>query len=159
VFQFFNLDNVFATALFGATVWMVIHAAFIQEDLFHTAVVMLGVPSAGYFITFCGMPAKFAPSEHYPQKVLRLKENLYELYHTIWHIISGAGEYPGEILFVFYVAPGCFVCARYFSLHGQELGVGYFDSAQRIPLVPTLCVAIAIAINLLGNYIGVMPLD
>ncbi|CAM9813719.1 unnamed protein product [Discosporangium mesarthrocarpum] len=142
--KFFNLDNIFATSLLVTTAWSIYLAA--RDGIWwYMAVIGTGGPLAVTFIVVCGMPGLICqhPSGH---GLCRKSNPDYDFYHMLWHLSSGIGT---------------LVTVHFFELYypDKEAGGGWFACFPDLPVVPTVSLTIAAAINIYGNTIKLMPLS
>jgi hypothetical protein len=90
--QFFNLDNVFATALLVLTL-RALRLAFRVQDWAFVGVVFLGLPLAAFFMVYCGMPASVALCSLTGCRYRRCLGQRYDTWHAAWHVVSGLGKW------------------------------------------------------------------
>lgn len=163
--RFFNLDNIFATAMMFMFLWTLYDAFSSDDNLLYLLLGGLGLPVALFLLKYCGMPADIIAADKQPLRqsgsaagdscsgtvllaasssaltlcCIRDSREEYDLYHTLWHFASGAGP----VMAVLYV-----------SRCSDSSGVMHFEQA-----LPYYALLLAVGINLLGNYYGIMPLD
>lgn len=158
--KYFNCDNIFATALLVIYVWSLYHAFINDAEVYFNSGYLSLV--AIFLLVYCGMPADITFTEEKPQCCIRSGRPEYDTYHAAWHITSGLGL----LLSIWYFAEvdndmnrnsnidlTCF-CGR--AIMGSSY---YLDCHECFPVVPCLALGVSIFINMLGNAIGVMPLD
>lgn len=140
---YFNLDNTFASSLLFLTIYaggLAIHV----EDWTHCVATMMGLPIAAFLIIFCGMPATLAREHKHGPGFRQCAGAQYDTWHTAWHFVSGLGT---------------MVTCHFFHFHWPHLQCGgpNIGALPHLPLVPTACLSLALAMNIMGNLGGVMP--
>ncbi len=150
--RFFNLDNIFATSLVVVFSYTLLSAFYVCQEFFIAGV--LGLPLASFLLVYCGMPADITLNED-NSCCVRKSRPMYDMVHTLWHLVSGAGP----LLSVLY----------FHSLRsGQHSLLGF--AMERSPSHPQWSASDAFAmalsavcagvlVNVAGNLIGIMPLD
>jgi len=84
--QFFNFDNIFATShvmMFG---YAIIDAWENNPSFFTFSLV--AAPIAVFLLVYCGDPAEVSKTT---VPIIRNSRQLYDDYHTLWHLASGFG--------------------------------------------------------------------
>lgn len=150
--RYFNLDNIFATSLVVVFSYTLLSAFFACQEIFLLGV--LGLPLASFLLVYCGMPADITISAD-RSCCVRKSRPMYDVVHTLWHLVSGAGP----LLSVLY----------FHSLRsGQHSLMGF--AIERSPSHPQwtaldafamalTAVCAGVLVNVAGNVIGIMPLD
>lgn len=85
--RYFNIDNIFASALMFVFLISMAQSYGTNELYFMFGV--LGIPVAAFLIVYCGMPADISVVS--PWCCVRTDRPLYDLWHTYWHLASGSG--------------------------------------------------------------------
>lgn len=142
---YFNLDNTFASSLLFLTLYaggMAIHV----EDWSHCLATAVGLPISAFLIIFCGMPATLARDPCTGYGIRQCAGAQYDDWHSAWHVVSGSATV---------------VVAHFFQRHWPHLQCGgpNFALMPDLPVVPTLCVAAALCMNIAGNSGKVMPVQ
>ena len=140
---FFNFDFICATSLLIIFLESVIDSYNHNLDYFYLAV--LSFPVAIFLISYCGMPAEII--EKFKGCCIRKQRTAdYSIYHSIWHFVSSLGP---------------ILSSYYFSTHRSDtiLGYGYIDENNIVPITPFVAITIAVNMNLIGNYLGIMPIE
>jgi hypothetical protein len=140
---YFNLDNIFASSLLFLTLYaggLAIHV----EDWAHCLATALGLPVAVFLIVWCGMPATLARDPCTGQGTRQCAGPHYDDWHSAWHFASGLGTVA---------------IAHLFQRHWPQLQCGgpNFALFRDLPIVPTLCVVLALFMNIAGNWGRIMP--
>jgi hypothetical protein len=144
--RYFNQDNIFATSLmvtFVRTMYVCFHDNESPWSFEIFAAGMLGLPVALFLLVYCGMPAE-VEFDKSKDCLCRRDRPLYNYVHSIWHIVSAAGPFLSVI---------------YFATAPSAPAGAYLDPYELVPIVPASALLISLSINLLGNYLGIMPLD
>lgn len=155
---FFNLDNTFATSLLIVFVYTILSAYFYHEIYFRLGV--LGMPVAVFLIVYCGMPADIHLRSVPPNDFLccvRTGREIYDTFHNLWHLASGVGPFMA-VWYLDYIQhlP---VCHESIELASGEICIEQIALTRATVGLPYAAISIAFALNLLGNYVGVMPLE
>ena len=139
---FFNLDNIFATSLLFVFSYTLMSSAHHNETYFTLG--LLGLPVAVFLIVYCGMPADIQLGGG-ELCCIRTGRPLYDSVHMLWHLASGIGP----LLAVWYIDSlqysGCEGCMESYHFATQTL--------------PSLALVGAAAVNVVGNWFDIMPLD
>ena len=139
--MFFNLDNVFATTLLNIFMWSLIQAYRHGHDTYFL-LGALGLPVAIFLIVYCGDPADIAFVKQLTGCIcVRSGRKLYDDVHTLWHFASGVGP---------------FLALHYFLHVDNQSTIALDCNSAKLPYI---CVLIAVIINIIGNYYGIIPLD
>lgn len=163
---YFNFDNIFATTLLLLYTWSFLLSIQYYLSLAHVWCGLVGLPLAVYLLVASGMPGVIK-IDTLTNECIRHQPSKYAPLHTIWHVVSGLGL----ILMSYYFynvhkiitnsgLPNSWDCGFFFKGTALTLGsVCYFDSNQQFPVVSVLSLLISVFINILGNVIGIMPLN
>jgi hypothetical protein len=160
--MYFNFDNILATTLLNIYFWSFILSAWYRTGIFCYNIMcgIFGIPLAICLLVGCGMPGELKIMKD-SLLCCRCEPNRYKPIHSIWHLVSGVGLFiAAQTFFSIQKLSEQLDCPSY-MFHGEiELGSKcYFDSSLQYPVVPTITFIISIAINIIGNEIGLMPVD
>lgn len=152
--RFFNLDNIFATSLLAVFCYALMSAYYLCEVFFLTGV--LGAPIAAFLLVYCGMPADVT-IDNSGLCCTRKGRPIYDIIHTLWHIVSGLG--PIVAVFYFYA-----LRTKQFRFllipSSAELTTTQLAWAEVDPVwMPASALCVGVIINVAGNLAGIMPLD
>ena len=130
-------------ALLFSTIWAAAHAH--EHIPIFSYLIGFGIPAVGYVLKASGAPATLLWNEGL-RKFLREERNVYNLYHGLWHYVSGFG---------------CFLVPLYFSIAepNQHLGGGELWGIPNLPKAPLICYLVSILLNVVGNALEFMPVD
>lgn len=177
--MFFNLDFLFASASGFIFLWTLYLAAPLGDwnthlyvdcctpDIMYTQYGILAIPLGLLLFIGCGLPAEI--SEMKAQSVekaggstspylqlcthCRGDSAIYNWVHPLWHLLSGAAP----LLCVHFFAHQCDTSPQF---HNYTMGVAPIQfGVVTVPTVPLCSLATALALNLLGNAIGIMPIQ
>ena len=142
---YFNLDNTFATSLLFLTFYAGALAFHVKDHL-QISLTLGGLPVAVFLIVYCGMPAIATRCHVSGAHIRQCAGNRYDLYHTLWHFASGLGTAK---------------TAHFFHVHWPTLQCGgpAFAAFPHMPVVPTLSLLLGLAVNIMGNHAGIMPVE
>lgn len=163
---FFNFDNIFATALLFIYIWSLISAYHYHVDSFHLSVASVGLPLAIFLLIYCGMPGNIVILRDCLQ-CSRCQPEVYRPIHSMWHIATGLGICTAAWHFYqirltnesINQIPLSSCYAPFYSGSTILSSICYFDPNLNFPIVPSVTFMLSIALNLFGNFQGVMPLD
>lgn len=131
--MYFNLDNIFATTQLFVYLYSLVLSY--DKNIYYYYFGLFGISVAIFFLVYCGAPADINMIKSC--SCIRSDRPLYNNIHTLWHLASGVG--PG-IAVVFFN-----------DINAKE--IPFFYSMLYFSLL------LAVIINIMGNYIGIMPLD
>ena len=160
---YFNLDNVFATSLLSSYAWSLYLSYGTHEEYFIFGLV--GIPVAIFLLVYCGMPADIAIMKEVissPMCCIRSDRPLYNSIHALWHMASGVG--PILSLYLFYTISQehnssqliVDITLQQKMVMGSVLSV---DKWGYLPVVPTVALLSGVVLNIVGNFVGVMPMN
>lgn len=140
--MYFNLDHIFATSLMVVFIYTLI-SSYRHHEVYFT-VGAVGLPFGVFLLVYCGMPADInlgpAPSSML-LCCIRQGREMYDSVHNLWHLASGVGP---------------FMAVWYFH---HLATIDPESSHYAIHVLPTVSLSISLVLNILGNIVGVMPLE
>ena len=141
--NYFNLDQTFAGALGCIFVLSLYDAYTVDLDYFLIGS-FVALPLGIFLFDYCGMPADII---YEPFCCVRKGRIMYDMVHSIWHIVSAMGPLACSFFY-----------SQYFPQDHLVLGRGYLDPMTRyFPKVPVYSLLISLTVNMLGNAVGVLP--
>lgn len=173
--RFFNLDFLFAAATGFVFLWTLLLAAPLGDlnthlyvdcctpSIVYTQYGLLAIPIGLLLFIGCGMPSEISEiraTEKNTSPYLQLcthcrgDSTVYNWVHPVWHLVSGCAP----ILCAHFFAHQCDNTSpqfRDFTMGVAPLEIG----AVSLPTVPLFSLVAALALNLLGNALGVMPIQ
>lgn len=152
---FFNLDNIFATSLLVVFVYVLCSSYYYHEIVFMLGA--LGMPVAVFLIVYCGMPADI----NLQKEIMiggvcctRSGRELYDTIHTLWHVASGGGPILA-VWYFNYLKQNELL--SYVPMYNPYINA--MDEVATLDALPYAALFVALCINVMGNYQGIMPLD
>ena len=143
--RFFNFDNVFASVHFFVYIYTLCDSQ--DKFFFYFLFGAITFPIAAFAMIYCGLPADVVlpPSEVDTGKSsdpVRYSREVYDTWHTVWHLSSGCGP----LLAGFYLH----------TYYDPESNIG---GIQELPSIYLAGIGISLLINLVANYVGIVPID
>lgn len=152
---YFNMDNIFATALLMVYIYMMYSSYYHHDTVFTLAV--SGFPVAGFLLAYCGMPADITLRRVGNTSVVcctRTGREMYDSVHNLWHLVSGGGPMLAAWYFDFLVRNQLVTTVPIPNpLSGEVVEVSI------LTILPYAAFAFAIVANVIGNIFGVMPME
>ena len=154
----FNFDNIFATSLLIIYVISLFQSFGIND--FHFYFGLFGMPVAIFLLAYCGMPAEVkGGGESNGSCCSRSSRLHYDLIHSCWHVASGIGLIATVFFYTNLDSGAAPSDSSGASDIGQVMGSSLTLDGFCLPLVPSIAIITAIAINIVGNITGAMPLN
>lgn len=151
--QFFNLDNIFASSKLVLCLYVLTHAMDNWPEFAVLGVVACPVVTSMFVV--CGDPSEImqvSPSDPSafalgPLCCVRNERNIYLIWHSIWHVLSGMGPVLAVIYFHFF---------PFGDLHPYLDHMAPYASQEECLLIWAL--GLAVATNILLNLVSIAPM-
>jgi len=165
--MYFNLDNIFATSLLFIFIYTLVSSYYHHEIYFHMGVV--GLPVSLFLLIHCGMPADIVINYCTEDKnrikyCTRMKLVHYELLHNLWHLASGIGPFM-VVWYMDYIkiqniinVDGNDVASTAGSAQVYLISIGSMEQVI-LKYLHSTSIIISVLINVVSNYVGIMPID
>jgi hypothetical protein len=135
--RFFNFDNIFATPHFFVYLYTLADS---QDKLFlYFSFGLCTFPIAFFALAYCGLPSEIKQLSEDVQS--RNSRDVYDTWHTVWHLSSGCGP----------------ILSSYY-LHNYYDAENNIGSIKELPTIYLLSIILSLSINLLANFLGIVPL-
>jgi len=170
--MYFNLDNIFATSLFLVFLYTLVSSYYHHEMYFHLG--MVGLPVSLFLLVHCGMPADIvinycSEDSNRIKYCTRTNRHHYELLHNVWHLASCVGPFM-TIWYMNYIETQILVneddVDEGFAAYNADSDQVTFTSIGSMvhttdifKYLHYISILISILINVICNYVGIMPVD
>ena len=165
--MYFNLDNIFATSLLLIFIYTLVSSYYHHEIYFHVG--MVGLPVSLFLLINCGMPAdiviNYCSEDNSRIKYCtRMKQVHYDLLHNLWHLASGIGPFM-TVWYMDYIKRQNIINADWNNVAStagiDQVSLISIGSMEQVifKCLHSTSIIISILINVLSNYVGIMPID